>query len=128
MDTIFKVSLLICIFAIAAISVQSAQNGHYQYATNGNTGIIVDTRTGEFWTEDGDHFEPRTAHITAHHPLIDDETANDDRTIRFKDCLHDAVAHRKSAKDCVDQNFGSHSQSPKSTVTSPASTTQTTNP
>ena len=108
MDRPFKIGLLVGVFAIAAVLFQNSQNGRYLYSTSGNGGVVVDTRTGEFWTEEGTHFEPRSAHITAHHPSVDDETANDDSSNRFKDCLHDAVTHGKSAKDCVTQEYGPH--------------------
>ena len=47
----------------------------------------MDTRTGEFWVEDGSHFEPRAAHITVHDPMILDETANDDRSQSFRNAF-----------------------------------------
>jgi hypothetical protein len=83
----------------------------YQYSTNGNQGIIVDTRIGEYWMEDGTHVEPRSAHITTHHPHVDDETASDDRTQEFSDCLKaniQAVRTNAAKRDCVaEQHFGS---------------------
>ena len=64
----------------------------------------MDTRTGEFWVEDGSHFEPRTAHITVHHPMILDESAKDDRTQEFNDCLQanlQAIRSHTDKRDCV---------------------------
>jgi hypothetical protein len=53
MDKLFRIGLLVGVFAIALGFFQNSQNGRYQYSSNGNVGIIVDTRTGEFWTEQG---------------------------------------------------------------------------
>jgi hypothetical protein len=110
MDQVFKIGLLVGIFATALALFQHSENGRYQYSTSGTQGIVLDTRTGEFWTEDGTHFEPRTAHITARHPSLDDQTASDDRSNRFKECLEanlQAVrAHSETRRDCVaEQKF-----------------------
>lgn len=93
----FKIGLLVAIFAIAAALFQQSGNGRYQYASDGKLGIIVDTRTGDFWNESGYHYEPRAARITSHEPRIIDEATRDRRTNDFLDCLH---ARRK---DCVAQ-------------------------
>jgi hypothetical protein len=99
MENIFRIGLVVGIFAIAIAVFQHSQNGRYQYSTDGTHGIIVDTRTGEFWTEDGSHFEPRIARITARHPSVDDQ-AN-----KFKECLEANIqairAHSEARRDCV---------------------------
>ena len=119
MDEPFKIGLLIGVFAIAIVLFQYSQNGRYQYSPNGNVGVIVDTRTGEFWTEEGSHFEPRTGHITTHLPSVDDETGTDERTIKFRNCLQDAVANRKSARDWVaEQKSALQPEGAKSSVSS----------
>lgn len=120
MNRVFQISSILILSAIAALLFQYSQNGHYQFSTNGTSGVIVDTRTGEYWTEDGSHFEPRSAHITAHHPSVDDQTSSDDRSNKFRDCLQDAVAHHKSAKDCLDQKYSSFQgqASPDNTLSS----------
>jgi hypothetical protein len=100
----FRIGLLLGVLAIAGALFQSSQNGRYQYSTNENHGVVLDTRTGEFWAEDGTHFEPRTARITSHHPLVDDETASDDRTQKFRDCLRaniQAARSHTARRDCV---------------------------
>jgi hypothetical protein len=60
-DKAIKIGLLVSVFAAALALFQRSENGRYQYSTNGNQGVVLDTRTGEFWTEDGTHFEPRMA-------------------------------------------------------------------
>jgi hypothetical protein len=97
MNKAFKVGLLVGIFAIATALFQQSGNGRYQYARDGDAGIIVDTRTGEFWNEGGDHFEPRAAQITTHAPFIIDEAPRDRRSNSFRDCLF------KGRKDCLAQ-------------------------
>jgi hypothetical protein len=111
MDKLFKIGLLVGIFAAAIALFQNSQNGRYRYSANPidpteykTSGVVIDTRTGEYWTEDGTHFEPRTAHITAHRPFVDDETANDDSTKKFHDCLManiQAVRTHAAQRDCV---------------------------
>lgn len=105
MEDIFRIGLVVGIFAIAIAVFQHSQNGRYQYSTDGTHGIIVDTRTGEFWTEDGSHFEPRIARITARHPSVDDQTASDDKANKFKECLEAKIqairAHSEARRDCV---------------------------
>src|SRR5947209_4538522 len=121
MDKTFKIGLLLGVLAIASLLFQYSQNGRYQYFTKGDVGVIVDTRTGEFWTEEGSHFEPRTARITAHLPSVDDETATDDRTNKFRNCLQDAVANRRSTRDClVEQKPESQPEGSKSRASSPS--------
>jgi hypothetical protein len=120
MDKAFKIGVLFGIFGIAGALFQQAQNGRYQYSTNGGQGIVVDTRTGEFWQEDGSHFEPRMAHITARHPSVDDQTESDDKTNKFRECLEANVqairAHSEARRNCVvEMKLGSQPapQSPK---------------
>jgi hypothetical protein len=119
MDKAFKIGVLLGIFGIAVALFQQAQNGRYQYSTNGSQGIVVDTRTGEFWQEDGSHFEPRTAHITARHPSVDDQTESDDNTNKFSECLKANLqairAHSEARRDCVAEmkaGFRPSSQAP----------------
>jgi hypothetical protein len=102
MNRPLQIALIVGVFALAFGVFEHSENGHYQYSTNGDRGVIVDTRTGEYWDERGDHIEPRKAHITAHHPSVDDQTASDDRSNKFLDCIHDAEAHKKDIKDCGD--------------------------
>ena len=97
MDRVFKVAILACIFAIAICLFRQSSNGRYQYASSGNQGVVLDTRSGEFWTENGYHFEPRAARITLHEPLIVDEATSDHRTHAYLDCLH------SGRKDCLAQ-------------------------
>ena len=109
MENAFKVGVLLGIFAIAVSLFLSSQNGRYQYSINESRGIIVDTRTGQFWTEEGSHFQPRVAQITMHQPLVNDETASDERSQRFHDCLQaniQALRNHSPKRDCVaEQNF-----------------------
>jgi hypothetical protein len=67
MDKPFQIGLVVGVFAIAYVLYLNSENGRYQYSG----GMVVDTRTGEFWSEDGTHFEPRSAHITTHHPSVE---------------------------------------------------------
>jgi len=101
MDRPLQIALIVGVFALAFVVFEHSEGGRYQYSTNGTTGIIVDTRTGEYWDESGNHFEPRKAHITAHHPSVDDQTASDDRSNNFRNCIHDALAHKTDIKDCT---------------------------
>jgi hypothetical protein len=105
MDKAFKIGLLVGIFGVVFALLQQSQNGRYRYSTNGGRGVVVDTRTGEFWQEDGSHFEPRMARITARHPSMDDQTENDDKTNKFKECLDANVRairdHSTVQRDCV---------------------------
>jgi hypothetical protein len=101
MDRPLQIALIVGVFAIAVVGFEHSKNGRYQYSTNGTTGIIVDTRTGEYWDESGSHWEPRQARITAHSPLVDDRTDADDRSNRFMNCIHDAEAHKTNIKDCA---------------------------
>ena len=103
MDKLLQMALVAGVFASAFALFEHSENGRHRCTTDGNHNVIVDTRTGEFWTEDGSHFEPRQARITVHHPAIDNQTANDDGNNKFMDCIHDAVTHNKNAKDCVAQ-------------------------
>jgi len=110
MENTFRIGLVVGVLAIAIAVFQHSQNGRYQYSTDGTHGTIVDTRTGEYWTEDGSHFEPRTAHITARHPSVDDQTASDDKSNKFKECLEANIlavrAHSETRRDCVaEQKF-----------------------
>jgi len=100
MDRVFKGGLLVCLAAIAITLFQQSRNGRYQYGLNGNQGVVLDTRNGEFWTEDGSHFEPKQARITARHPLLVDNTADDDRANGLHNCL---FSHEKAPKQCVDE-------------------------
>jgi len=105
MENTFRIGLVVSVFAVAIAVFQFSQNGRYQYSIDGTHGIIVDTRTGEFWTEDGSHFEPRIARITARHPSVDDETASDDKANKFKECLEANIQairdHSETRRDCV---------------------------
>jgi hypothetical protein len=104
MDKGLTIGLVVGLFAVATALFQSAQNGRYQYTTNGSQAVIVDTRTGDFWTEDGSHFEPRMARVTAHHPTIDDQTESDDSAQKFHDCLLaniQAVRNHSDKRDCL---------------------------
>lgn len=98
------IGLVVGVFAIAIAVFQHSQNGRYQYATDGTHGIIVDTRTGEFWTEDGTHLEPRVAHIPVHIPSVDDQTAGDDKSNKFRECLEASLqairTHSETHRDC----------------------------
>jgi len=127
MNKAFQIGFLSVLCVIALLLFQHSQNGRYQYSTVGTIGVIVDTRTGEYWTEDGTHFEPRSAHITTHHPSIDDQTASDDSTNKFRECLQDAVAHHNSAKNCVEQKYGTGQDRGISNGTSPSSSNKTAN-
>jgi hypothetical protein len=100
MDRPLQLALIIGVFALAFVVFERSENGRYQYSTNGSTGIIVDTRTGEYWTEEGNHFEPRQARITAHYPFVDDQSENDDHRNKVRNCVHDAEAHKTNLKDC----------------------------
>jgi hypothetical protein len=104
MDKLFKPALLVGVFAVAFALFQHSQNGRYQYSTNGNQGIVLDTRTGEFWTETGTHFQPQIAQVTLHVPSVDDQEASDRRRNEFKKCLESTlpaiVGHSKS-RDCL---------------------------
>lgn len=102
-NRLLQIALVAGLFAVAFALFKHSENGRYQYTTDGNHSIIVDTRTGEFWTEEGSHFEPREARVTVHLPAIDNQTASDDSSNKFRDCLHDAVTHKRDAKDCVAQ-------------------------
>ena len=116
MDNAARIGLVVGVLAIAIALFQHSQNGRYQYSTDGTHGIIVDTRTGEFWKEDGSHFEPRIAHITVHHPSVDNQTASDDKSEKFRECLEANIqaarAHSETRRDCVaEQKFGFQSES-----------------
>jgi hypothetical protein len=95
-----QIALIVGIFALAFAVFEHSKNGRYQHSSNGTTGLIVDTRTGEYWDEAGSHWEPRKAHITAHHPSVDDQTASDDRANKFMNCIHDAESQKTDIKDC----------------------------
>jgi hypothetical protein len=116
MDKGFRIGLLVGVFAIAIGLFESSQNGRYQYSTNGNQGVVVDTRSGEYWTEDGSHFEPRTAHITAHHPSVEDATAEDDRANNLHNCL---MSHA-DPKKCLAEFTASRTTAPPPSPASPA--------
>jgi hypothetical protein len=96
----FKAGLLVGIFTIAIAVFENSQNGRYQYSINGNQGVVMDTRTGDFWTEDGSHFEPRTASITMHTPWIDDSTEGDKRSNSFRLCIQQSV---KTPAACLEE-------------------------
>ncbi len=49
-DWPFKIGVIILLLVIAGALLLNSQNGRYQYVQNGNYEVIVDTRTGEFWT------------------------------------------------------------------------------
>ncbi len=112
----FRVGLLIGIFAISLALFENSQNGRYQYSIGEGHGIVTDTRTGEYWTEDGSHFEPRMARITVHHPVVDDESAGDDRAQQFSVCLSNQV---KTPHECV-MEFRPGTSGPSSSSVSPA--------
>jgi len=110
----FKVGLLVGIFTIAVALFQQSGNGRYQYVTKGEEGIVVDTRTGEFWTEAGSHFEPREARITTHVPFVIDQAARDRRMNSYLDCVHDGAA------DCLAQLLPKRQKPPESTASQKA--------
>jgi hypothetical protein len=116
MDYGFKIGLLVGIFAVAIALFESSSNGRYQYSSNGSRGIVVDTRTGEFWTEDGSHFEPRTARITTHHPSVEDATAQDDRA----NSLHNCLMSHTDPKKCLAEFTASRAIQPPPPSTSAA--------
>lgn len=116
MDYGFKIGLLVGIFAVAIALFENSSNGRYQYSSNGSQGIVVDTRTGEFWTEDGSHFEPRTARITTHHPSVEDATAQDDRA----NSLHNCLMSHTDPKKCLAEFTASRAIQPPPTSTSAA--------
>lgn len=99
MDKVFKMGVLVSLFAVAAALFESSQNGRYQYSRS-DVHVVIDTRTGEFWTEDGTHFIPRAAQITVHHPAVDDQSASDDSANKFRECLDDVVRHH-SGRNCL---------------------------
>jgi len=105
MNKAFKIGLVLSVFAVAIALFQAAQNNRYQCSSNGSQWIVADTRTGEFWTEDGSHWEPRRARITAHHPSVEDETAQDDRANNLHSCL---MSHT-DPKKCLAEFMGSQS-------------------
>jgi hypothetical protein len=59
---------------------------------------VLDTRTGEYWTEDGSHFEPRRAVITTHVPKVINQAEHDERAIQLDDCLS---GHQKTPQECL---------------------------
>ena len=92
----FKLSMVLALLAIGLILLQQSENGRYQYVNN----VVLDTRTGAFWSSDGSHFEPRAARITFHHPAVDNQTSEDDRRQAFRDCIWNDP---RKASDCVNQ-------------------------
>jgi hypothetical protein len=118
MDKGFKIGLVVGIFAIAIAIFEGSQNGRYQYSGSGDQGAIVDTRTGEFWTADGSHFEPRAARITAHHPQVEDATVNDDRADKLHNCLMSGADPKKCLAEFTAS--GTNASSPASASTPPA--------
>ena len=99
MNKAFKIALLAGIFAVAIALFQQSENGRYQYALeNEHDGIVLDTRTGEFWDASGTYYQPRARRITTHEPEIVDEAKGDERTNRFNECLKN---HRDTPKNCL---------------------------
>ena len=101
LDRLLKIGLLLGVFSIAATLFKYSENGRYQFSTSQNVRVIVDTRTGEFWSWDGNHFAPRKGEITLHHPSVFDLTQTDDQAAKFRDCLDYVVTHPGSDRDCV---------------------------
>lgn len=96
MDRAFKLGLFLAALAIIFVLFQYSKNGRYQLSSTTDSNskwAIVDTRTGEFWTEEGSHFEPRAARITAHAPQIVDLTDSDNRRNAYLECLHNKGAN-----------------------------------
>jgi len=114
MDKGFKIGLVVGIFAIAIAIFEGSQNGRYQYSGVGDQGTVVDTRTGEFWTADGSHFEPRAARITAHHPQVEDATVNDDRANKLHNCLMSGADPKKCLAEFTSSGTYTHPPSPAS--------------
>lgn len=75
-DKIFKVALLVGIYLVAVALFLRSENGRYEYRTDESGGLVVDTRTGEYWYYNGTHVEPRTARVTLHSPVIDDKKSD----------------------------------------------------
>ncbi|SRR5712692_1866772 len=100
MDNWFRIGLLLGLAAIAVALFQYSENGRYQLTNSGREQFVVDTRTGEFWTEEGNHFEPRTASITLRTPWIDNAADGDQRTNDFRLCLQ---RHIKAPSICLEE-------------------------
>jgi hypothetical protein len=101
LDRLLKIGFLLGVFSIAFALFKYSENGRYQYSTSQNLRVIVDTRTGEFWSWDGNHFMPRKGQITLHHPSVFDLTQADDQAAKFRGCLDYVVTHPGSDRDCV---------------------------
>ena len=94
MNKIFQFALFLGIFIVAIVFFEQAQNGRYQYINN----IILDTRSGEFWSPDGTQFQPREGRITYHKPAVDDERNEDSRRQAFRDCVWN---HPDKTAECL---------------------------
>jgi hypothetical protein len=101
MDKTFKIGLLVGILAIAVALFQHSQNARYSYSTSGDSGIVLDTRTGEFWTVDGSHYEPRAARITTHEPFVVNDAGRDRRVNNYLDCLHNSKDPTKCGSELL---------------------------
>jgi hypothetical protein len=102
MDKTFKIGVLVGILVIAIALFQLSQNARYSYSTaNGDSGIVLDTRTGEFWTVDGSHYEPRAARITTHEPFVVNGAAQDHRVNNYLDCLHNSKDSTKCGSELL---------------------------
>ena len=95
-DKGFKIGLPVSILAVAIALFQHSQNSRYQYFNGANQQGIVDTR-GEFWTEkDGHPLPTANRENYAHHPSIEDASADDDRTKAFNDCIWKTMRNTKT--------------------------------
>jgi hypothetical protein len=99
MEKLFKIGLVLGVLSVAFALFDGAQNGRYQHSGNGGEGVVLDTRTGEYWDAAGNHFEPRLARITMHSAAIDDETADDNRRNAFHDCIESHTDVKKCLAD-----------------------------
>jgi hypothetical protein len=63
-----RILALLGLVVIAWTLYLQSQNGRYQYIQNGTDDVILDTRTGEYWTGAG------TTHIDARHHKIETGT------------------------------------------------------
>lgn len=57
-DHLFQASVLILLAVLAVGVFLHAENGHYQFATSNPYRIVLNTRTGEYWTNRGTHVRP----------------------------------------------------------------------
>lgn len=67
----FRVTVLALLGFIAFAIYLHGQNGRYQYvrAEEGH-GIVIDTRTGEYWTDTMVHIDSRGRRVEQLHPAV----------------------------------------------------------